>query len=104
MYVCLYVCIKNPLFKSTSSIAEKNNKTFSKELGKKSKLLQHITMHVLMRYTITENSFVQIQMKKAWIHSVFPQGLGYFSTVSEHLLRKTSRISAELNWTLKITK
>lgn len=27
---------------------------------------------------------MQIEMKKAWIHSVFPQGLGYFSTVSEH--------------------
>lgn len=65
MYVCMYVCNKNPLFTSINSIPEKKHKTFSKELRKKKKLLQHVTMHLSLGHVTTEVPPTEIKMKKA---------------------------------------
>lgn len=48
------ICIRNPLFISTSSMPEKNTQNIFKGDRKKYKLLQHIIMYVLMGHMTTE--------------------------------------------------
>lgn len=66
-------------------------------------------MQMWMGHMTTEISLMQTQTKRHEVTlSPFLQGLEQFSTVSEHLLRRTSRVSedltAALNHTLKTAK
>lgn len=95
MYVCMYVCNKNPLFTSINSIPEKKHKTFSKELRKKKKVIAtcyHASVFGACDYRGTSH---RDKNEKGMKSFCLTQDLRYFSTVSEHLLRRRRRLCDE---------